>query len=46
MAVLSALLPGWVQHVNGWELCAVLLGLAYLVLAMRESIWGVAPFWR
>jgi nicotinamide mononucleotide transporter len=24
---------------SGWELCAVVLGIAYLLLAMRESLW-------
>ena len=27
------------QGMSGWELAAVLLGIAYLLLAVRESIW-------
>ena len=27
------------QAMSGWELLAVLLGIAYLLLAMRESLW-------
>ncbi|MCD8521715.1 MAG: nicotinamide riboside transporter PnuC [Saccharospirillaceae bacterium] len=27
------------QAMNGWELVAVILGIAYLVLAMKQSIW-------
>ena len=39
MDALISVLPDWLQQVNGWEMLAVLLGLAYLLLAMRESIW-------
>ena len=39
MDALISTLPGWLQQVSGWEMLAVLLGLAYLLLAMRESIW-------
>ena len=32
------MLTGWLQS-HGWEALAVLLGIAYLLLAMRESLW-------
>ena len=28
-----------VQAMSAWEACAVVLGVAYLLLAMRESLW-------
>ncbi len=33
-----ALLRAW-QALSGWEIAAVVLGIAYLLLAMRESLW-------
>ena len=42
MDALISVLPGWLQQVNGWEILAVLLGLAYLLLAMRE--WEIGAF--
>ena len=35
---MTAMLAGWLQ-LHGWEALAVLLGIAYLLLAMRESLW-------
>ena len=32
------MLADWLQ-LHGWEALAVLLGIAYLLLAMRESLW-------
>jgi len=32
------MLADWLQ-LHGWEAVAVLLGIAYLLLAMRESLW-------
>ncbi|MCP5122432.1 MAG: nicotinamide mononucleotide transporter [Pseudomonadales bacterium] len=38
-AGLSTALLQAARAMSGWELAAVLLGLAYLLLAMRESLW-------
>ncbi|HQY69514.1 MAG TPA: nicotinamide riboside transporter PnuC [Pseudomonadales bacterium] len=35
---MTAMLAGWLQ-LHGWEALAVLLGITYLLLAMRESLW-------
>lgn len=35
---MTAMLAGWLQ-LHGWEALAVVLGIAYLLLAMRESLW-------
>ena len=32
-------IAGALQQMSGIELAAVLLGIAYLLLAMRESLW-------
>jgi nicotinamide mononucleotide transporter len=39
MNAMIATLQGVIALINGWELLAVVLGVAYLVLAMRESLW-------
>ena len=36
---LSAQLVAAATSLSAWELAAVLLGVAYLLLAVRESIW-------
>lgn len=37
-SILDGLAAGW-QYMSGWELTAVLLALAYLLLVMRQNIW-------
>jgi len=32
-------LTGWIRATSGWELTAVALALAYLLLAVRRSLW-------
>lgn len=39
MSALAGVLAAWIAGVNPWEALAVVLGAAYLLLAMRENIW-------
>ena len=36
--LIDGIITGW-QYMSGWELTAVLLAVAYLLLVMRENIW-------